>query len=183
MNFNDFGIDSASMAGSLETRLSAARQAGFTHAMISATDIVGHPVEYRSRRPAIRNSGLRVTGLEALRDFEGSTASCTTTRSTSPNRCCSCAAGSAAACCSPRPHHRSTPTSTRTRSPATCASSPSWRCRWASASPSRVCPGAARSATSPPPPRSFRWPTARTSAWPWMPSTSSPPAFRSTTST
>ena len=39
MNFNDFGIDSASMAGSLETRLAAARQAGFTHAMISAADI------------------------------------------------------------------------------------------------------------------------------------------------
>jgi len=43
MNFNDFGIDSASMAGSLENRLSAARQAGFKHAMISASDIVGHP--------------------------------------------------------------------------------------------------------------------------------------------
>ena len=71
MNFNDFGIDSASMAGSLETRLAAARQAGFTHAMISAPDIVGHPVSTEAAVQTIRNSGLRVTGLEALRDFEG----------------------------------------------------------------------------------------------------------------
>ena len=71
LNFNDFGIDCASMAGSLETRLAAARQAGFTHAMIAATDIVGHPVNTETAVQAIRNSGLRVTGLEALRDFEG----------------------------------------------------------------------------------------------------------------
>ena len=71
MNFNDFGIDSASMAGSLETRLAAARQAGFTHAMLSAADIVGHPSSTEAAVRAIRESGLRVTGLEALRDFEG----------------------------------------------------------------------------------------------------------------
>lgn len=71
LNFNDFGIDSASMAGSLETRLAAAKQAGFSHVMISATDIVGHPQSTAAGVQAIRNSGLRVTGLEALRDFEG----------------------------------------------------------------------------------------------------------------
>ena len=73
MNFNDFGIDSASMAGSLENRLSAARQAGFKHAMISASDIVGHPSDVEAAVQAIRDSGLRVTGMEALRDFEGLT--------------------------------------------------------------------------------------------------------------
>jgi sugar phosphate isomerase/epimerase len=71
LNFNDFGIDCASLAGSLETRLAAARQSGFTHAMIAATDIVGHPVNADAAIQAIRASGLRVTGLEALRDFEG----------------------------------------------------------------------------------------------------------------
>lgn len=71
MNFNDFGIDSASMAGSLETRLAAARQAGFSHVMISATDIVGHPTSTDAAVRAIQGSALRVTGLEALRDFEG----------------------------------------------------------------------------------------------------------------
>lgn len=71
LNFNDFGIDCASLAGSLETRLAAARQSGFTHAMIAATDIVGHPVSTETAVQVIRASGLRVTGLEALRDFEG----------------------------------------------------------------------------------------------------------------
>jgi sugar phosphate isomerase/epimerase len=71
MNFNDFGIDSASMAGSLENRLAAAQRVGFTHMMISAADIVGHPAGIAAAAQAIRASGLRVTGLEALRDFEG----------------------------------------------------------------------------------------------------------------
>jgi sugar phosphate isomerase/epimerase len=73
MNFSDFGIDSASLAGSLETRLAAARQAGFSQVMISATDIVGHPANTATAVRIIRDSGLRVTGLEALRDFEGLT--------------------------------------------------------------------------------------------------------------
>ena len=73
MNFNDFGIDSASLAGSLENRLVAARQAGFTQVMIAATDIVGHPVSTAAAIKAIRESGMRITGLEALRDFEGLT--------------------------------------------------------------------------------------------------------------
>lgn len=71
LNFNDFGIDCASLAGSLDTRLAAARQAGFTHAMIAASDIAGHPVNTEAAVRTIRASGLRVTGLEALRDFEG----------------------------------------------------------------------------------------------------------------
>lgn len=71
MNFNDFGIDIASLAGSLETRLAAARRSGFTQVMISASDIVGHPSSTAAAVSAIRDSGLRVTGIEALRDFEG----------------------------------------------------------------------------------------------------------------
>lgn len=71
MIFNDFGIDIATLAGSLETRLAAARECGFTQGMISATDIVGHPSSTAAAVRAIRDSGLRVTGLEALRDFEG----------------------------------------------------------------------------------------------------------------
>lgn len=71
LNFSDFGIDCASLAGSLETRLSAARGAGFTHAMIAAGDIVGHPADAATAARAILGCGLRVTGLEALRDFEG----------------------------------------------------------------------------------------------------------------
>jgi sugar phosphate isomerase/epimerase len=71
MNFADIGIDTASLAGSLESRLAAAQGAGFSHVMISATDIVGHPAGAAAGMRAVRGSGLKVTGLEALRDFEG----------------------------------------------------------------------------------------------------------------
>ena len=39
--------------------------------MISAADIVGHPAGTAAGIRAVRESGLAVTGLEALRDFEG----------------------------------------------------------------------------------------------------------------
>jgi sugar phosphate isomerase/epimerase len=41
--------------------------------MISARDVVGHPGGTEAGARAVRDSGLRVTGLEALRDFEGLT--------------------------------------------------------------------------------------------------------------
>jgi len=71
MIFSDFGMDTASLAGSLETKLAAVRQAGFSQVMISANDIVGHPSGIAAGVHAVRASGLRVTGLEALRDYEG----------------------------------------------------------------------------------------------------------------
>jgi sugar phosphate isomerase/epimerase len=39
--------------------------------MISAADVVGHPGGTAAGARAVRESGLRVTGLESLRDFEG----------------------------------------------------------------------------------------------------------------
>ena len=71
MNFADFGMDTASLAGPLERRLEAIRAAGFGQAMISAADIVGHPHGSAGGARAVRASGLRVTGFEMLRDFEG----------------------------------------------------------------------------------------------------------------
>jgi sugar phosphate isomerase/epimerase len=71
MIFDDFGMDTASLAGSLESKLAAVRQAGFSQAMISASDVVGHPSGIDAGVRAVRESGLGVTGLEALRDFEG----------------------------------------------------------------------------------------------------------------
>jgi sugar phosphate isomerase/epimerase len=71
MNFSDIGIDTASLAGSLESRLAAARAAGFAQVMISAVDIAGHVGGTAAGIRAVRDSGMRVTGLEALRDFEG----------------------------------------------------------------------------------------------------------------
>ena len=71
MIFSDFGMDTASLAGSLEVKLAAVRGAGFSQVMISAADVVGHPGGVAAGIRAVRASGLRVTGLEALRDFEG----------------------------------------------------------------------------------------------------------------
>ena len=71
MIFDDFGMDTASLAGSLESKLAAVRQAGFSQVMISASDVVGHPSGVDAGVRAVRESGLIVTGLEALRDFEG----------------------------------------------------------------------------------------------------------------
>jgi len=68
---NDFGMDTASLAGSLENKLAAIRRAGFSQVMISAGDVVGHPAGVAGGARVVRDSGLRVTGLEALRDFEG----------------------------------------------------------------------------------------------------------------
>lgn len=71
MIFHDFGMDTASLAGSLENKLAAIRRAGFSQVMISAGDVAGHPAGVTGGARAVRESGLRVTGLETLRDFEG----------------------------------------------------------------------------------------------------------------
>ncbi|HEV2685245.1 MAG TPA: TIM barrel protein, partial [Actinomycetota bacterium] len=71
MNFADFGMDTASLAGTLERRLEVIGAAGFGQVMIAAADVVGHPRGSAEGARAVRESGLRVTGFEALRDFEG----------------------------------------------------------------------------------------------------------------
>ena len=70
-NIDDFGIDTTSFAGPLEAKLQAAREAGFTQIMLSARDLVGHPNGLDAAIAAVRSSGLRVTGFQVLRDFEG----------------------------------------------------------------------------------------------------------------
>ena len=70
-NIDDFGMDTISLAGPLEAKLKAVREAGFTQIMLSARDIVGHPDGLDAAVRAVRDSGLRVTGFQVLRDFEG----------------------------------------------------------------------------------------------------------------
>ena len=71
MIIGDFGMGTASLAGPLEAKLAAIRQAGFAQVMISAGEVVGHPGGVAAGIRAVRDSGLAVTGLETLRDFEG----------------------------------------------------------------------------------------------------------------
>ncbi len=70
-NIDDFGMDTISLAGLLEAELKAGRDAGFSQIMLSARDIVGHPDGLEAAVQAVRASGLRVTGFQVLRDFEG----------------------------------------------------------------------------------------------------------------
>ncbi len=70
-NIDDFGMDTITLAGPLEAKLKAVRDAGFTQIMLAAIDLVGHPDGIEAAVAAVRASGLRVTGFQVLRDFEG----------------------------------------------------------------------------------------------------------------
>jgi sugar phosphate isomerase/epimerase len=70
-NIRDFGMDTISLAGTLPAKLAAVRGAGFSQIMLSARDIVGHAEGLDAAVDAVRSSGLRVTGFQVLRDFEG----------------------------------------------------------------------------------------------------------------
>lgn len=67
----DFGMDTITLAGPLEGKLAAMREAGFTQVMLKASDLVGHPAGVGAAVQAVRASGLRITGFQVLRDFEG----------------------------------------------------------------------------------------------------------------
>ena len=70
-NIDDFGMDTISLAGTLPAKLRAVRDAGFGQIMLSARDIAGHAEGVEAAVEAVRASGLRVTGFQVLRDFEG----------------------------------------------------------------------------------------------------------------
>ena len=71
MNIDQFGMDTITLAGPLEAKLRAVRAAGFGQIMLQARDIAGHPDGESAAIDAVRKSGLRVTGFQVLRDFEG----------------------------------------------------------------------------------------------------------------
>ena len=70
-NLSDFGMDTISLAGTLEGKLKAIKQAGFDQVMLNARDVVGHEGGLEAAIQAVKTSGLRVTGFQVLRDFEG----------------------------------------------------------------------------------------------------------------
>src|SRR5262245_28963789 len=71
VNLDDFGMDTITLAGPLEAKVRAMHEAGFTQIMISARDIAGHAAGEAAAVEVIRRSGLRATGFQVLRDFEG----------------------------------------------------------------------------------------------------------------
>ena len=66
-----FGMDTITLAGPLEAKLEAMQEAGFSQVMLKANDLVGHPQGWQAAVKAVRASGLRGTGFQVLRDFEG----------------------------------------------------------------------------------------------------------------
>lgn len=66
-----FGMDTITMAGPLESKLAAMKAAGFSQVMLMARDLVGHPGGVPAAVQAVKDSGLRPTGFQVLRDFEG----------------------------------------------------------------------------------------------------------------
>ena len=75
MDASRFGMDTITLNGGLEAKLAAVQAAGFTQIMLLARDIVGHPQGESAGVAAVLASGLRVTGLQVMRDYEGLSAS------------------------------------------------------------------------------------------------------------
>jgi sugar phosphate isomerase/epimerase len=64
-------MDTITLAGPLEAKLDAMLEAGFSQVMLKANDLNGHPQGWQAAVRAVRASGLRGTGFQVLRDFEG----------------------------------------------------------------------------------------------------------------
>ena len=71
VNISDFGMDTISLAGTLPQKLAAIKGAGFSQVMLMARDLVGHAEGIADAVRVVKASGLRVTGFQVLRDFEG----------------------------------------------------------------------------------------------------------------
>jgi sugar phosphate isomerase/epimerase len=70
-HIDDFGMDTITLAGPLAAKLRAMRDAGFGQVMLKASDLVGHADGVDAAVREVKASGLRVTGFQVLRDFEG----------------------------------------------------------------------------------------------------------------
>ncbi len=70
-HIDNYGADTITFNGSLEAKLEAIAKAGFTQVMLNARDLAGHPGGVPAAVAAVRASGLRPTGFQVLRDFEG----------------------------------------------------------------------------------------------------------------
>jgi 2-keto-myo-inositol isomerase len=71
MNLANFGMDTITLAGSLETKLAASRAAGFSQIMLWAKDLANYPAGMDAAVRLVRASGVRVTGIQVMRDYEG----------------------------------------------------------------------------------------------------------------
>ena len=71
VRFDAFGMDTISLAGTLPQKLAAMKGAGFSQVMLMARGLVVHAEGVEQAVRIVKESGLRVTGFQVLRDFEG----------------------------------------------------------------------------------------------------------------
>jgi sugar phosphate isomerase/epimerase len=64
-------MDTVTLAGSLESKLAASSAAGFSQIMLWAKDLAGYPGGLDAAVRLVRASGVRVTGIQVMRDYEG----------------------------------------------------------------------------------------------------------------
>ncbi len=70
-NIDDFGVTTTTLAGPLQDRLAAVREAGFSRVLLDAADVTRHAGGLEAAARAVADNGLQVSGLQGLRDFEG----------------------------------------------------------------------------------------------------------------
>jgi len=68
---SSFGLDAATLSGTLEQKLRAVRGAGFSRITLWGKDLVGDPEGVGLAARKVRESGLRISAFQLLRDFEG----------------------------------------------------------------------------------------------------------------
>lgn len=71
MNLSNFSMDTVALPGDLAGKLQAVRRAGFSQVMLWARELANHPGGFDAAVDLVRASGLRVTGLQVIRDYEG----------------------------------------------------------------------------------------------------------------
>jgi 2-keto-myo-inositol isomerase len=71
MNLGNFGMDTVTLAGPLEAKLRASKALGFSQIMLWAKDLAAFPGGLDSAVSLVKASGLRVTGMQVMRDYEG----------------------------------------------------------------------------------------------------------------
>ena len=178
MFIRDFGMDTITLAGSLPNKLLAIREAGFSQVMLSARDLTQHHGGVDEAIACVRASRLRVTGFQVLRDFEGLSGHLHEYKVDVAKSMIGMASAVGAPLllvCSSTSQHASENLDAIARDLRKLAilAVPT-----ASASPTKVCRGAAISTNTRRPGLPWRARTCRTWAWESTRTTSLPPAHR-----
>jgi 2-keto-myo-inositol isomerase len=66
-----FAMNTNTLAGTLEEKLGAVKDAGFGAIVLSGGDLVGHPDGVKVAVELVNGSGLKVSAFQMLHDFEG----------------------------------------------------------------------------------------------------------------